>query len=234
MFQFWSIIFWKSFFQFFLLERHYWGIPQKCSSAQFILKWEGASRFEFSMTRSIEFRRSVHGKSARFKEFRMILQKPQFSCHRPGPTENWYTRCGYKLLGLRSGQWKSGAIYILSIQACRAKLTEKTRRTASVYVNQGVLHSVLCDVILYHIAIEMHCEQCTAIKFCLKLEMNHAGTYKMMKTAYGDACLTRWNIFEWFGRFWEDRESVKDEAVADIPTPTKLVMQFNRLIEIID
>ncbi len=76
-----------------------------------------------------------------------------------------------------------------------------------------------------HIVMETHREQCTVIKFCFKLKMNGADTYKMMKTVYGGWCLSRAysNIFEWFGKFQEGCKSMEDEARAERPRTSQTV-----------
>ncbi len=47
-----------------------------------------------------------------------------------------------------------------------------------------------------------------------QIGMNGTDRYKMMKMAYGDACLARLKVFKWFGRFWEGCESVENEVSA--------------------
>ena len=51
-----------------------------------------------------------------------------------------------------------------------------------------------------------------AIKFCLKLGKNDAtGTYGILQTAFGASCMNRESVFEWYKRFKEGRESVRDD-----------------------
>ena len=36
-------------------------------------------------------------------------------------------------------------------------------------------------------------------------------TYEMLPTAFGPSCMNRASVFEWYKRFKEDRESVRDD-----------------------
>jgi len=53
-------------------------------------------------------------------------------------------------------------------------------------------------------------EQHVCIKFCVKLGRNGAETFEMLRTAFGEQCLSRARIFEWYKRFKEGRDSVDD------------------------
>ncbi|XP_043285125.1 histone-lysine N-methyltransferase SETMAR-like [Venturia canescens] len=54
-------------------------------------------------------------------------------------------------------------------------------------------------------------EQRAAIKCCFKLGKSGSETYQMLKTAYGEDCLSRSKVFEWYGRFKNGRESLEDD-----------------------
>ena len=54
-------------------------------------------------------------------------------------------------------------------------------------------------------------EERYAIKFCFKLEKNATETYGMLQTAFRPACMKRASVFEWYKRFKEGRESVRDD-----------------------
>ena len=54
-------------------------------------------------------------------------------------------------------------------------------------------------------------EQRYAIKFCFKLGINATETYGMLHTAFVASCMNRASVFEWYKRFNEDRESVRDD-----------------------
>ena len=55
-------------------------------------------------------------------------------------------------------------------------------------------------------------EERYAITFCFKLGKNAATeTYGMLQTAFWPSCMNRALVFEWYKRFKECRESVKDD-----------------------
>ena len=54
-------------------------------------------------------------------------------------------------------------------------------------------------------------EERYAIKFGFKLGKNDATeTYRMLQTAFGASCMNQVSVFEWYTRFKEGRESMKD------------------------
>ena len=53
-------------------------------------------------------------------------------------------------------------------------------------------------------------EERYTIKFCFKLGKNATETYGMLQTAFGPYCINQASVFEWYKRFKEGRESVKD------------------------
>ena len=55
-------------------------------------------------------------------------------------------------------------------------------------------------------------EERYAINLRLKLGKNDATeTYEMLQTAFGASCMNRASVFEWYKRFKEGRESVRDD-----------------------
>ena len=55
-------------------------------------------------------------------------------------------------------------------------------------------------------------EERYTIKFCFKLGKNAATeTYGMLQTAFRASCMNRASVFEWYKRFNEGRESVRDD-----------------------
>jgi histone-lysine N-methyltransferase SETMAR len=46
-------------------------------------------------------------------------------------------------------------------------------------------------------------ERRRAIKFCVKLKKTVTETFEMLKSTYGEECLSRINVFEWYKRFKE-------------------------------
>ena len=54
-------------------------------------------------------------------------------------------------------------------------------------------------------------EERYAIKFCFKFGKNATEKYGMLQTAFGASCMNRASVFEWYKRFKEGRESVRDD-----------------------
>jgi hypothetical protein len=54
-------------------------------------------------------------------------------------------------------------------------------------------------------------EQGMYAKFCIKLGKNSAETFEMLKTVFGDECLSHAQTFEWLKRFKESQTSVTDD-----------------------
>ena len=54
-------------------------------------------------------------------------------------------------------------------------------------------------------------EEQYAIKFWFKLGENATETYGMLQSAFGASCKNRAWVFEWYKRFMEGRESVRDD-----------------------
>ena len=54
-------------------------------------------------------------------------------------------------------------------------------------------------------------EEWYAIKFCFKLGENATETYGMLQTAFGASCMNQVSGFEWYKKFKEGRESVRDD-----------------------
>ena len=54
-------------------------------------------------------------------------------------------------------------------------------------------------------------EERYAIKFCFKLGKNATEMYGMLQTAFGASCMNRVSVFEWYKRFKEGRESMRDD-----------------------
>ena len=75
-------------------------------------------------------------------------------------------------------------------------------------------------------------EERYAIKFRFKLGKNATETYGMLQTAFRPPCMNRASVFEWYKRFKESRETVKDdercERSKEVNTP-ELIGQRLRL-----
>ena len=53
-------------------------------------------------------------------------------------------------------------------------------------------------------------EEWYAIKVCFKLGKNATETYGILQTAFRPSCMNRASVFDWYKRFKEGRESVRD------------------------
>lgn len=60
------------------------------------------------------------------------------------------------------------------------------------------------------IGTKMNIEQRANIKFCFKIGKTFTETFELMKQVYGDDCLSRSRVHEWYSRFKEGREDLND------------------------
>ena len=58
-------------------------------------------------------------------------------------------------------------------------------------------------------------EEGYAIKFCFKLGKNVTETYGMLRITFAPSCKNQESVFEWYKRFKEGRESVRDDERCD-------------------
>ena len=54
-------------------------------------------------------------------------------------------------------------------------------------------------------------EERYAIKFCFKLGKNAIETNGVLQNAFRPSCMNRASVFEWYKRFKESKESVRDD-----------------------
>ncbi|KAJ4427722.1 hypothetical protein ANN_25374 [Periplaneta americana] len=59
------------------------------------------------------------------------------------------------------------------------------------------------------------------IKFCFKTGKSASETYELLKTAFGDKCLSRSNVFIWFNRLKYVRKSDEDDPQSGRPSTSK-------------
>ena len=76
-------------------------------------------------------------------------------------------------------------------------------------------------------------EQCVNVKFCLKLGKSTTETYDLLKKVYGDECLSRTQVFEWFKRFKEGREEIGDDQHPSRPSTSKTDANIEKVGEIV-
>ena len=86
----------------------------------------------------------------------------------------------------------------------------------------GRRESCTCALLLFvPCGMSAEQEQRVFIKFCVKPGRNGAETFEMLRTAFGEHCLSRGRIFEWHRRFKEGRDSVDDNPRSGRPTTSK-------------
>ncbi|KYN15799.1 hypothetical protein ALC57_11971 [Trachymyrmex cornetzi] len=77
-------------------------------------------------------------------------------------------------------------------------------------------------------------EQRIAIKFCVKLGKSAMETLPMMKTAFGDDCLSDRQVYPWHKAFLEGREEINDEARAGRPSTITTDENVTRVRELLN
>jgi len=76
-------------------------------------------------------------------------------------------------------------------------------------------------------------EQGVNVKFCVKLGKPATETYHLLKKVYGDECLSRTQVFEWFKRFKEGREEIGDDQRPGRPSTSKTEANIEKIGEIV-
>ena len=69
--------------------------------------------------------------------------------------------------------------------------------------------------------LSVNVEQSVNIKFLTKLGKSATETYNLLTEVYGDQCLSRTLVFEWFKKFKEGREYVGDDPKSGRPSNAK-------------
>jgi transposase len=64
-------------------------------------------------------------------------------------------------------------------------------------------------------------QQTAANIFCVNLKKTATETFEMLKSAYGEECLSRAGVFEWHKRFKERRKSLQDEERKGCPSTSR-------------
>ena len=75
-------------------------------------------------------------------------------------------------------------------------------------------------------------EQRVNLKFLVKLEKSFTEAYAMLKEVYGNECLSRTQVFEWFKRFKEGRETTENDPRPGRPTTSKTDQNIQKIGEI--
>jgi len=77
-------------------------------------------------------------------------------------------------------------------------------------------------------------EQKAVIKFNAKLGKSAAETFRLMQQVYGDACLSRSNVFVWHKRFLNDRESLEDDEHTGRPISIQKPETIEKVRDFVD
>ena len=81
--------------------------------------------------------------------------------------------------------------------------------------------------------LSVNVEQRVNVKFCVKLGKFDRATYDLLKIVYGDECLSRTQVFEWFKRFKEGREELGDDQRLCRPSTSKTEANIEKVGEIV-
>jgi len=76
-------------------------------------------------------------------------------------------------------------------------------------------------------------EQRVNIKFLKKLGKSATETYNLLTKVYGDQCLSRTKVFEWFKKFKEGREVVGDDPKSGRPSTAKTQENVEKVARIV-
>jgi len=76
------------------------------------------------------------------------------------------------------------------------------------------------DRVLFSVGIilSVNVEQSVNVQFCVKLGKFATEAYDLLKKVYGDECLSRTQVFEWFKSFKEGREEIGDDPRSGRPS----------------
>ena len=82
--------------------------------------------------------------------------------------------------------------------------------------------------------LSLNMEQRINVKFCVKLGKSATETYDLLKKVYGDQCLSRTQIFEWFKRF--KREGKRSEMISApvVPAHQKQTLTSKKSVKLLD
>jgi [histone H3]-lysine36 N-dimethyltransferase SETMAR len=76
-------------------------------------------------------------------------------------------------------------------------------------------------------------QQRVNVKFCLKLGKTATECHETLKTVYGSDCLSRTQIFEWYKRFKDGRESFEDDERSGRPRTSITDSNVEKVKEVI-
>jgi hypothetical protein len=68
------------------------------------------------------------------------------------------------------------------------------------------------------------------VKFCVRIGKSTIETYSLLKKVYGNECLSRGQVFEWFK---EGREEIGDDQCPGHPSTSKTDAHIEKVSEIV-
>ena len=81
--------------------------------------------------------------------------------------------------------------------------------------------------------LSVNVEQRVNVKFCVKLGKSATEMYDLLKKVYGDECLSRTQVFEWFKRFKEGKEEIGNDQRLGRPSTSKTGANIEKIGEIV-
>jgi hypothetical protein len=81
--------------------------------------------------------------------------------------------------------------------------------------------------------LSLEVEQRVNVKFLAKLEKSATETYNLLIEVYGDECLFRTQVFEWFIRFKEGRGEIEDDPCPGRPCTSQTDANIGKVGEIV-
>lgn len=83
------------------------------------------------------------------------------------------------------------------------------------------------------IMLSAKAQQRVNIKFLTKLKKSATETYNLLTEIYGDQCLSRTQVFEWFKKFKEGREDVGDDPKSGRPSTARTRENVEKVARIV-
>ena len=68
----------------------------------------------------------------------------------------------------------------------------------------------------------------------MKLGKSATETYDLLKKVYGDECLSHTQVFEWFKRFKEGREEIRDDQCPGRASTSKTDANTEKSVKLFD
>ncbi|XP_025405001.1 protein GVQW3-like [Sipha flava] len=81
--------------------------------------------------------------------------------------------------------------------------------------------------------LDLKIEQRVNIKFLVKLKKTATESFRMLNEVYGEECLSRARVFEWYKRFCSGREDVEDDDRPGRPTTSSTKENIEKIDQII-